>query len=64
MANSRKSPGRRLLRDCQRHRLEDQLLVLAYEQVRPLIRKRQRASAGQRSQQPCDNIRNPKARSA
>lgn len=39
MADSRKKPQRRLLRVCERHRLERQLLVSAYESVRPVLRQ-------------------------
>jgi hypothetical protein len=38
MADIRKAPQRRLLRVCERHRLERQLLACAYESLRPVLR--------------------------
>jgi hypothetical protein len=66
MEGFRKALERRLLRCCERHRLEDQLLLLAYEQVRPLIRKRHKQAATQPDQQRHEETRKqtPSKRSA
>lgn len=61
-----KAPERRLLRCCERHRLEDHLLVLAYEQIRPVIRKRHGRTTAKHSQQRQETTRTrtPRIRSA
>ena len=54
MADIRKAPDRRVLRACERHRLEEQLLALAYEHIRPVVRRRHQQNAAKRTQQPCE----------
>lgn len=51
MADTRRAPERRVLRVCERHRCEDQLLALAYEHIRPVICKRPQQNAAKRTQQ-------------
>jgi len=50
MADRRKVPDRRVLRSCERHRLEEQLLAMAYEEIRPVIRRRLRKAAAREPQ--------------
>jgi hypothetical protein len=50
MAGERKAQERVLRRSFERHRLEEQLLSLAYQEVWPRIRNRPKANAAQSNQ--------------
>lgn len=54
-----KAGQRRLVRCCERHRLEEQLLLLAYEQIRPVIRQRHRPAAAKRGRRRCEPTGTP-----
>jgi hypothetical protein len=49
MEGKRKTPERCVRRYSEGHRLEDQLLVTAYEQIRPVVLKRRGQPAAKRS---------------
>lgn len=51
MEDRRKTPERRVLHRFEGHRLEEQLLALAYEQIWPVIRERSRRPAATCDQQ-------------
>jgi hypothetical protein len=57
MEDSSKSRERRLVRCCERHRFEAQLLLLAYEQIQPVIRR----SVSRHEQQPRESTLTPTA---
>jgi hypothetical protein len=64
MADTRKSPERRVLRCSELHRLEDQLLVLAYEQIRPVSHQRQPVAKRKHQPHKKNTTRTQDARSA
>jgi hypothetical protein len=56
MADRQDGPDRQVVRSFERHRLEEQLVAMAYEQIRPVIRRRL-GKAAARSQKPGAAIR-------
>jgi hypothetical protein len=66
MEDLRKTPERCLRQCFEGHRLEEQLLAMAYEEIRPVIRQRPRRPTAAAHQQPYHTAqpRTPVARSA